>query len=142
MRCHPTLCERMAWALCAEGLLAGRRRCCANQGRLQPVSQLAGPPALAGRSGSAAGTGLEAPCVLTAGGLRMGTMFSLSSLSYLLQIITLCRARKSSENSPWLLVRSVPPSDSKGGLCSVRAGKMSLEGWFIPGLFFWPSPEI
>lgn len=124
-RCHPTLHERMAWGLYAEGLLAGKRRCYANHGRLKPVSQSAGAPALAGGSGSTARTGLKAPCVLTACGLSMGTMFSSSSLSRLLQIITLCRVHKSSENSNRLLVRRVPPSDLRRGLCSVRAGKMS-----------------
>lgn len=141
-RCCPTLHERMAWALHSEGPLAAKRRRCANPSRLKPVSQSARTPALAGRSGSTARTGLKAPGVLTACALSMGMMFSSSSLSHLLQIITLCRVRKSSENPTQVLVRKVPPSDLKGGLCSMRAGKMSPDSQFIFGLFFWPSPEI
>lgn len=99
-----------------------------NHSRLQPIRRPAGAAALAGRSGSTARTGLKAPCVPTACGLSRGTVFSFSSLSHLLQIITLCGIHKSSENPTQLLVRRVPPCDLKGGLCSVRAGKMSPDG--------------
>lgn len=80
-RCHPTLHERMAWALYSEGPLAGKRRRCANPSRLKPVSQSAGTTALAGRSGSTERTGLKAPGALTACGLSMGMIVQLQFTS-------------------------------------------------------------
>lgn len=72
----------MAWALSAEELLAGKKRCCDNC-----VIQSTGASALAGRSSSTAETGLKALSMLIVCGRSMGIMFSSSSLVYLLQII-------------------------------------------------------
>lgn len=111
--------------LCAEGLLAGKRRCCTNQAEApQPVcrSTDSGREVPQHCNNKAQGT-LCAPGMC----LSMGTMFSSSSLSHLLQIITFCRVHKSSETPTQILARRVAPSDLKGGLRSVRAGNLSPE---------------